>query len=72
MHVLLDLPTHALKLLNKSGNFLKNTLLFCQVVRIKRAHLGQNGIEFGAIVTGKFPLSLTPSTPPRRHPAAYP
>lgn len=50
----LDLPTHTFKLLNKSSDFLKHTLLFGQVLRIKRAHLGQNGIELSAIVTGEL------------------
>lgn len=53
---LLDLPTHAFKFLNESSDFLEHALLFCQVLRIKRAHLGQNGIELNTIVTGKFPF----------------
>lgn len=51
-----NLPTHAFKLLNKRRYFLENSLLFGQVLRIKRAHLGQNGIELSAIITSKFPL----------------
>lgn len=50
----LDLPTHTFKLLNESSDFLEHALLFGQVLRIKRAHLGQNGIELSAIVTGEF------------------
>ena len=50
----LDLPTHTFELLNESSDFLEHALLFGQVLRIKRAHLGQNGIELGAIVTGEF------------------
>lgn len=52
----LNLPTHAFELLNKSGDFLENALLFGQVLRIKRAHLGQNGIELSAVFTGKLPF----------------
>lgn len=52
----LDLPTHAFKFLNESNDFLEHALLFGQVLRIQGAHLGQNGIEFSAIVTGKFPF----------------
>ena len=50
----LDMPTHTFELLNESSDFLEHALLFGQVLRIKRAHLRQNGIELGAIVTGEF------------------
>ena len=38
--LLSNLPADALELLHKRNNFLKNMLLFCQVLRVKRAHLG--------------------------------
>lgn len=52
----LDMPTHTFELLNESGNFPEHALLFGEILRIKRAHLRQNGIEFSTIVTGKFPF----------------
>ena len=51
-----DLPTHTFELLNESSDFLEHALFFGQVLRMKRAHLGQNGIELSAIVTGEFPF----------------
>ena len=51
-----DLPTHTFELLHKRSDFLKHVLLFGQILRVQRTHLGQNGIEFSAIFTGKLPL----------------
>ena len=52
----LRLPTYTFEFFDKSSDFLKNALLLCEVLRIERAHLGQNGIELSAIFTGKLPL----------------
>lgn len=52
----LDMPTHTFELLNESSDFLEHALLLGQILRIQRAHLGQNGIELRTAVTGKFPL----------------
>lgn len=51
-----NLPTHAFKLLHKSGDFLEHALFLGQVLGIKRTHFRQNGIEFCTAVAGKFPL----------------
>lgn len=53
MHYL-DLPTHTFELFNESSDFLEHTLLFGQVLRIKRAHFGQNSIELSAIFAGEL------------------
>ena len=52
----LNQATHAFELLHKSSNFLKHALLFGQVLRMQWTHRWQNGIQFGAIVTGELAL----------------
>lgn len=54
--ILLDLTTHAFKFLNKSSDFLEDSLLFFQVLRVQRTHLGEKSIELSAAVTGKLPF----------------
>jgi len=52
----LNLATHAFELFNKSGDFLENTLLDGEIFGIQRTHLGQDAVEFGAVLAGLFPL----------------
>jgi len=52
----LNRSTHAFELLHKSSYSLKHSLLLGEVLRVQRAHLGQNGIEFGSILACILPL----------------
>ena len=54
LRVTLDLPAHPFELLDESSDFLEHALFFGQVLRIKWAHLGQNGIELSTIVAGEL------------------
>lgn len=44
-----DNPPNPFELFNKRGDLLKHALLFGQVLRIKGAHLRQNGIKLPEI-----------------------
>ena len=52
----LKLTTNTFEFFDKSRNFPEHALFLGQVLRIERAHLGQNGIQFGACLAGKFPF----------------
>jgi len=52
----LDLPTHTLELLHKSRDFLEDSLLLGQELRVQWAHLRQNRIELRAILGGELAL----------------
>lgn len=52
----LYLSTHAFKFLHIGGDLLEHALLLGQILRIQRAHLGQHGVQFRAVVARKFPF----------------
>jgi len=48
------LPAHPFEFFDKIRDLLEHTVLFGKILRIERAHSGQDGIEFSAIIAGKF------------------
>jgi len=50
------LPAHALELLNKDSDLLKDRLLLGLELRFQWAHFGQYGIELGAVFAGELAL----------------
>ncbi len=45
----LNLPAHPFELLDERGDLLKDALLLRQILRIERAHLRKNRVEFGSV-----------------------
>ena len=50
----LNFSTNTFKLFYKGSYLFKNALLFSQVLRIQRAHFGQNRIQLCTIIAGEF------------------
>ena len=50
----LNLPANAFEFVDKRGDLLKNVLFPGQVLWVERVHLRQDGIQFRAVITGKF------------------
>ena len=56
LFVFLDFSAHVLEFLNEGGDLLKDRLLLRFILRIKRAHFRERGIESRAVLGRVFAL----------------